>query len=127
MSAGQLLRVRGVSKSFASVHALHEVDFAIDAGQIVCLAGENGSGKSTLVKIIAGVVTPDAGAIEVDGRARPAWPPIDAVRAGFEVIYQDFSCFLISRLRRTSRSTASSRRAGASCAGGRCVAPPKRD
>jgi simple sugar transport system ATP-binding protein len=93
MSAGQLLRVRGVSKSFAGVHALHEVDFAIDAGEIVCLAGENGSGKSTLVKILAGVVTPDAGAIEVDGRARPAWAPIDAVRAGFEVIYQDFSLF----------------------------------
>jgi energy-coupling factor transporter ATP-binding protein EcfA2 len=81
----QLLRVEGVSKSFAGVHALHEVSLAIEAGEVVCLAGENGSGKSTLVKILAGVVTPDAGTIEVDGRTRPVWQPIDAVRAGFEV------------------------------------------
>ena len=93
MPAGPLLCARGVSKSFAGVHALHEVDFAVDAGEVVCLAGENGSGKSTLVKVLAGVVTSDAGEIEVDGRARPSWAPIDAVRAGFEVIYQDFSLF----------------------------------
>jgi simple sugar transport system ATP-binding protein len=70
-----------------------DVSLAIEAGEIVCIAGENGSGKSTLVKILAGVVTPDAGTIEVDGRIRPLWQPIDAVRAGFEVIYQDFSLF----------------------------------
>ena len=93
MSASICSVCEGVSKSFAGVHALHEVSLAIDAGEIVCLAGENGSGKSTLVKILAGVVTPDAGAIEVDGRTRPVWQPIDAVRAGFEVIYQDFSLF----------------------------------
>ena len=72
MSAQQLLRVEGMSKSFAGVHALHEVSLAIEAGEIVCLAGENGSGKSTLIKILAGVVTPDAGTIEVDGRTRAA-------------------------------------------------------
>ena len=93
MSAGQLLRLRGVSKSFAGVHALHEVDFAIDAGEIVCLAGENGSGKSTLVKILAGVVTADAGSLEIGGRARADWQPIEALRAGIQVIYQDFSLF----------------------------------
>ncbi len=48
---------------------------------------------ATLVKILAGVVTPDEGTIEVDGRIRPVWQPIDAVHAGFEVIYQDFSLF----------------------------------
>ncbi len=93
MSARRLLCVEGVSKSFAAVHALQDVSLAIEAGEIVCIAGENGSGKSTLVKILAGVVTPDAGTIEVDGRIRPVWQPIDAVRAGFEVIYQDFSLF----------------------------------
>ena len=52
-----------------------------------------GAASRTLVKILAGVVTPDAGTIEVGGQARPVWQPIDAVRAGFEVIYQDFSLF----------------------------------
>lgn len=93
MPAEELLRVEGVSKSFAGVHALKDVSLAIEAGEIVCIAGENGSGKSTLVKILAGVVAPDAGVIEVDGRVRLVWQPIDAVRAGFEVIYQDFSLF----------------------------------
>jgi simple sugar transport system ATP-binding protein len=93
MPAEQLLRVEGVSKSFAGVHALQDVSLAIEAGEIVCIAGENGSGKSTLVKILAGVVAPDTGTIEVDRRLRPSWQPIDAVRAGFEVIYQDFSLF----------------------------------
>jgi simple sugar transport system ATP-binding protein len=93
MSLRSLIRLRGISKAFAGVHALTDVSVDVDAGEIVCFAGENGSGKSTLVKVLAGVVTPDAGIIEVDGRARPNWRAIDAMRAGFEVIYQDFSLF----------------------------------
>jgi len=93
MPSEPLLRLGGVSKAFAGVQALREVSVAINRSEIVCFAGENGSGKSTLIKILAGVVTPDDGAIEVDGRVRPAWQPIDAMRAGIQVIYQDFSLF----------------------------------
>ncbi len=93
MSLRSLIRLRGISKAFAGVHALTDVSIDVDAGEVVCFAGENGSGKSTLVKVLAGVVTPDAGVIEVDGRARPEWRAIDAMRSGFEVIYQDFSLF----------------------------------
>ena len=93
MSSKSLLRLTGVSKAFAGVHALTDVSLDIDAGEVVCFAGENGSGKSTLVKILAGVVAPDEGAIEVDGRIRPHWQPFDAIRAGVQVIYQDFSLF----------------------------------
>ena len=60
MSSKPLLRLRGISKSFAGVHALTDVSVDIGAGEIVCFAGENGSGKSTLVKVLAGVVAPDA-------------------------------------------------------------------
>src|SRR5208337_3619531 len=93
MSSGPLLQLRGISKAFAGVQALHEVSVAVNRSEIVCFAGENGSGKSTLIKILAGVVTPDGGAIEVDGRVRTAWQPIDAMRAGIQIIYQDFSLF----------------------------------
>ena len=93
MSLRSLIRLRGISKAFAGVHALTDVSIDVDAGEVVCFAGENGSGKSTLVKVLAGVVTPDAGTIEVDGRLRPEWRAIDAMRSGFEVIYQDFSLF----------------------------------
>jgi simple sugar transport system ATP-binding protein len=93
VAALRLLRLAGISKSFAGVQALCDIGVTIDAGEIVCLAGENGSGKSTLVKVVAGVVTPDDGTIEVDGRIRTSWQPIDAVRAGIQVIYQDFALF----------------------------------
>jgi simple sugar transport system ATP-binding protein len=93
MTSAPLVELAGISKAFAGVQALSEVSATINAGEIVCFAGENGSGKSTLVKILAGVVTADAGTIEVDGKVRPSWQPIDAVRAGIQIIYQDFSLF----------------------------------
>src|SRR5215207_8449164 len=54
-SAEHLLALRGFSKSFGPVRALHEVDFEVDAGEIVALVGDNGAGKSTLIKAIDGV------------------------------------------------------------------------
>jgi len=87
------VRLEGISKSFAGVQALEGVDLTIGKGEIACLAGENGSGKSTLVKILAGVLRPDSGSIEIGGRRYPHLHPIEAVRAGVQVIYQDFSLF----------------------------------
>ena len=55
--------------------------------------GENGSGKSTLIKLVAGVIRPDEGAILIRGREYPALRPIDSIREGIQVIYQDFSLF----------------------------------
>src|SRR5256714_7005308 len=49
------LEMRGVSKSFAGVQALRDVNFAVEAGQIHALCGENGAGKSTLMKVLSGV------------------------------------------------------------------------
>jgi len=88
-----LLVLHDVDKWFAGVHALHKVSLTLGRGEIHCLAGENGSGKSTLIKVIAGVVRPDGGTIAIDGALRPRLHPIDAIRAGIQVIYQDFSLF----------------------------------
>jgi simple sugar transport system ATP-binding protein len=93
MASGPLVELAGISKAFAGVQALRDIDVTIGGGEIVCIAGENGSGKSTLVKILAGVVTADGGRIAIDGRERPDWQPIEALRAGIQVIYQDFSLF----------------------------------
>jgi ABC-type sugar transport system ATPase subunit len=67
-SGSPLLRCRGLAHSFAAVRALRGVDFSILPGKVRGLVGENGAGKSTLAKIIAGVHTPDSGAIEIEGR-----------------------------------------------------------
>jgi len=88
-----LLRLTRVSKSFSGVQALRDVSLTIEPGEIHCLVGQNGSGKSTLIKIIAGVVMPDAGEISIHGRHYARLHPIETIHAGIQIIYQDFSLF----------------------------------
>lgn len=88
-----VITVTGLSKAFAGVKALDNVDLSIEAGEIHCLAGENGSGKSTLIKTISGVYAPDAGTIQIGDRSYTRLSPIEAINAGVKVIYQDFSIF----------------------------------
>jgi ribose transport system ATP-binding protein len=83
--------MKGISKHFAGVHALRDVSFDCRAGEVHALAGENGAGKSTLIKILSGVHRPDAGEILLDGRLVHFSHPVDALRAGISVIYQEFS------------------------------------
>jgi simple sugar transport system ATP-binding protein len=88
-----ILRVENVRKSFGGVQALKGVHLEIRKGEIHCLAGENGSGKSTLIKIVSGVYQADAGAVELGGQRFAHLSPMDAIRRGVQVIYQDFSIF----------------------------------
>ncbi|HUG62732.1 MAG TPA: ATP-binding cassette domain-containing protein, partial [Methylomirabilota bacterium] len=88
-----LLRVTGISKTYDGVHALSGVSLEVKAGEILTLVGENGSGKSTLIKIIAGVETPDAGSVFIDGQDWTAASPIERIEAGVQIIYQDFALF----------------------------------
>lgn len=91
--ANELLKLTNISKSFGGVRALQDVSLAIAPGTICTLVGENGCGKSTLIKIVAGVYTADAGTITIDGMDYQSYRPIDAIRVGIQVIYQDFSLF----------------------------------
>ena len=91
--ANEFLHLTGISKSFAGVHALRNVDLTIEQGRIQCLVGENGSGKSTLIKIMAGVYERDSGSVVINGKEFERLYPIDAIREGIQVIYQDFSLF----------------------------------
>lgn len=91
--ANEFLRLTGISKSFAGVQALRNVDLTIEHNRIHCLVGENGSGKSTLIKIIAGVYVRDTGSVVINGKEFARLHPIDAIREGIQVIYQDFSLF----------------------------------
>ena len=88
-----ILSVKQIKKSFGGVHALKGVDLTIKKGETHCLAGENGCGKSTIIKVISGFYKPDGGSIEVDGKAYPVMTPAEAIKAGIQVIYQDFSIF----------------------------------
>lgn len=88
------LSMKSISKRYAGVLALDDVDFEIRRGEIHCLVGENGSGKSTLIKIISGVLRPDQGGrVEIDGESLGNYHSIDSIHRGIEVIYQDLSLF----------------------------------
>jgi simple sugar transport system ATP-binding protein len=88
-----VLRAKTLSKKFVGVQALDKVSLDIEAGTIHCLAGENGSGKSTFVKTISGIYQPDEGEILLNGNAYTALTPVQAMREGVQVIYQDLSLF----------------------------------
>lgn len=87
------LEVRGIVKQFDGVRALGGVDLTVFPGEVLCLAGENGCGKSTLIKVISGVHKPDAGTIRIRGEVVESLSPLGAMKAGIQVIYQDFSLF----------------------------------
>jgi D-xylose transport system ATP-binding protein len=86
-----LLALRGFSKSFGPVRALHEVDFEVDSGEIVALVGDNGAGKSTLIKAIDGVQPPDQGDAYFDGKKVRISTPQAAERLGIATVFQDLA------------------------------------
>ncbi|MEW5815934.1 MAG: sugar ABC transporter ATP-binding protein, partial [Spirochaetota bacterium] len=90
---GNFLEAINISKAFDGVQALDRVDLTIKTGETHCLVGENGSGKSTLIKIIGGVLHPDAGQIIINDKTFGRLHAIDSIREGVQIIYQDLSLF----------------------------------
>src|SRR5215472_4226081 len=83
------LRVSGLTKRFGSTQALAGVEMTLRPGEVHAIVGENGAGKSTLVKILSGVVRPDAGQLWLDGERYAPSRPQDARRAGVAMVYQE--------------------------------------
>ena len=65
-----MLVARQLAKSFGQIEALRGVSLNLVAGEIRGVCGENGAGKSTLMKLLMGIINPDSGVIEIDGRPR---------------------------------------------------------
>src|SRR5689334_13632474 len=91
MTDNPLLELRGVSKHFGAVIALHEVDFKVYPGCVTALVGDNGAGKSTLIKAVAGINRIDGGEILFDGKPVHITAPKDAAALGIEIVYQDLA------------------------------------
>ena len=86
-----LLELRGIGMEYGAIRALAEIDYAVAAGEIVCLIGDNGAGKSTLVKIIAGNSPPTHGTMHFEGRPVRFRGPEHARNVGIKVVYQDLA------------------------------------
>src|SRR5690242_1442002 len=67
MTVGTAIRVQGLEKSFKDLHVLRGVDLDVAPGSIVALLGSNGAGKTTVVRILATLLTADAGNATVQG------------------------------------------------------------
>lgn len=88
-----LLEARGISKHFGAVTALKDVDFRVNAGEVVGLIGDNGAGKSTFIKTLSGTYKPDDGQIFLQGEPVDFSGPREAQAAGIETVYQDLALF----------------------------------
>ncbi|WP_037066740.1 sugar ABC transporter ATP-binding protein [Pseudonocardia acaciae] len=92
-TADVVLRATGVTKHFAGVTALRGAGITLRASEVHALVGENGAGKSTLVKVLSGVVRPDAGRVEVDGAELAAGSASAAAAHGVAAVAQELSLF----------------------------------
>lgn len=88
-AAPPLLAVRGIRRSFGPTVALADCSFEMAAGEIHALVGENGSGKSTLIKLLSGVLGPDAGELRWNGVPVRFADPRAARRTGIVTCFQE--------------------------------------
>ena len=93
MEAKAIIELKDVDKAFYGAKALDKMNFILRAGEMRSLIGENGCGKSTMIKIISGFYHHDAGELYINGKKYDHITPIEAMREGIQVIYQDFSLF----------------------------------
>ena len=88
-----ILSAKNITKEYPGTRALDNVSFDIEKGKVNVLIGENGAGKSTLMKIIAGIETPTAGSIILDGKEVRFKDTTDARSHGIAIIHQELSLF----------------------------------
>src|SRR3979409_1555384 len=88
-----LLEMRNISKAFAGVRALNDVNFTVRQGEIHALVGENGAGKSTLMKVLSGVYPSGSydGRIASDGEERHFRDINDSEALGIIIIHQELA------------------------------------
>jgi len=92
-SVEPLLALEEITKAYPGVVALDRVSLHLHAGEVLGLVGENGAGKSTLMKVLGGVVRPDAGRIRLHGREHPHLTVAEAGAEGIAFVHQELSVF----------------------------------
>jgi ABC-type sugar transport system ATPase subunit len=91
MTENVRLRMRNIRKSFRGIPALSDGNLLVAAGEVHALMGANGAGKSTMMNILGGVLAPDGGEIEVEGRVAAIRSTQDALRNGIAFVHQELT------------------------------------
>ena len=84
-----MLIATGISKRFGAVPVLEDVGLHLRAGEVHAVMGQNGAGKSTLIKILTGVIAPNAGTLSLAGAAIAPRSPLASQRLGISTVYQE--------------------------------------
>ncbi|MBK1736008.1 high-affinity branched-chain amino acid ABC transporter ATP-binding protein LivG [Halorhodospira abdelmalekii] len=93
------LEVKGLSKAFGGVHAVDELDFTVEPGQIYAVIGPNGAGKTTLFNLISGIYRPDCGEIRLNDERVTNLPPEQLAARGMLRTFQHMQvCMNMSAL-----------------------------
>jgi branched-chain amino acid transport system permease protein len=90
---GPLLEVRGVTKQFGGVRAVHDCSFDVAEGEIKAVIGPNGAGKTTLFNVITGFYAPTAGVVRFRGRSLTGLPAHRLARLGLSRTFQNVQLF----------------------------------
>jgi ABC-type uncharacterized transport system ATPase subunit len=85
------LELTGISKRYGAAVALSDASFILRPGTVHALLGENGAGKTTLMRVAFGMVRPDAGRVQIDGRIVDLRSPAAAITAGIGMVHQHFT------------------------------------
>jgi branched-chain amino acid transport system ATP-binding protein len=110
-----LLEVRKLSRRFAAVDALSDVNFSVEAGEVHALIGPNGAGKTTFIHHVSGALQPDAGSVHFAGRDVTKLSMHQRVAAGMARSYQITNVFLgLSALDNVALAVQGRRDAGSS-------------
>ena len=88
-----LLAGFGITKRFGDLVANQNIDFAIQPGELHAIVGENGAGKSTFIKMVYGLLQPDEGHLEWQGKRVIISNPLQARAMGIGMVFQHFSLF----------------------------------
>jgi ribose transport system ATP-binding protein len=91
VSDAPAIALEGLTKAFGATVAAAEVAFTVQPGEVHALLGENGAGKSTIVKLLSGLIQPDAGAIRLFGEPVRIPSPRAAQRLGVQTAFQEMT------------------------------------
>ena len=83
-----LLALEGVEKTFGSLRVLDGLTLGVAEGEALGIIGPNGAGKTTALNVMIGRLSPDRGAVRLDGRDVTALPPHARCRAGIAMTHQ---------------------------------------